>query len=73
MVAQLSNRHPLHFAELLKLAIDGNGLRTGAMPENEILAPHKAAVRKSKVRAAIFVGAIAAGAGALTWAMHRRR
>lgn len=71
-VAQLTNRHPLHFAELLKLAIQGDGLGFRTMPENEILAPHRAALRKSKWRAGIVVGAIAAGAGLLSWALHRR-
>jgi hypothetical protein len=71
-VAQLSNRHPLHFAELLKLAIQGDGIGSHSMPENQILAPHRAAVRKSKIRAGIVLGTIAAGAGVLAWAMHRR-
>lgn len=71
-VAQLTNRHPLHFAELLKLAMKEDGLGFRTMPENEILAPHRAAVRKSKIRAGIAVGAIAAGAGLLSWAMRKR-
>jgi FAD/FMN-containing dehydrogenase/Fe-S oxidoreductase len=71
-VAQLTNRHPLHFAELLKLAMKGDGLGFRTMPENEILAPHRAAVRRSKLRAGIAVGAIAAGAGLLSWAIRKR-
>ncbi|HEY4661983.1 MAG TPA: FAD-linked oxidase C-terminal domain-containing protein, partial [Terriglobales bacterium] len=71
-VAQLSNRHPLHFAELMKLAIDGDGLRFRTMPENEILAPHRAAVRKSKIRAAVTLGLVAAGVVVLGWARHKR-
>jgi Fe-S oxidoreductase len=71
-VAQLTNRHPLHFAELLKLAMKEDGLGFRTMPENEILAPHRAAVRKSKLRAGIAVGTIAAGAGLLSWAMRKR-
>jgi FAD/FMN-containing dehydrogenase/Fe-S oxidoreductase len=71
-VAQLTNRHPLHFAELLKLAIQEDGLGFRTLPENEILAPHRAAVRKSKLRAGIAVGAIAAGVGVLRWVLHRR-
>jgi Fe-S oxidoreductase len=71
-VAQLSNRHPLHLAELLKLAIDGDGLGFRSMPENEVLAPYWAAVRKSKIRTAVALGAIAAGVGVLGWARHHR-
>jgi FAD/FMN-containing dehydrogenase/Fe-S oxidoreductase len=71
-VSQLSNRHPLHFAELMKLAIDGDGLRFRTMPEKEILAPHRAAVRKSKFRTAVALGAVAAGVGVLGWARHKR-
>ena len=71
-VAQLSNRHPLHFAELLKLALDGDGHRFRAMPENEILAPHRAAVRQSKIRAGVALGAVAVGAGLLGLAIRRR-
>jgi Fe-S oxidoreductase len=72
-VAQLTNRHPLHFAELLKLAIGGDGLGIRMMPEQEIVEPHKAAVRKSKIRAGIALGALAAGAGLLTWIARRQR
>jgi len=72
-VAQLTNRHPLHFAELLQLAIKGDGLGFGTMPENEILEPHQAAVKKSKIRAGIGLGAVAAGAGVLSWFLHRQR
>jgi hypothetical protein len=72
-VAQLTNRHPLHFAELLKLAIKGDGLGFRTMPENEILEPHQAAVKKSKIRAGIGLGAVAAGAGVLSWFLHRQR
>jgi FAD/FMN-containing dehydrogenase/Fe-S oxidoreductase len=72
-VGQLSNRNPLHLAELMKLAIEGDGLRFATMPEKQILEPHKAAVRNSKVRAGMAVGAIATGAGVLAWAMNRRR
>jgi FAD/FMN-containing dehydrogenase/Fe-S oxidoreductase len=71
-VAQLSNRHPLHFAELLKLAIDGDGLRFRTMPENEILAPHREALRKSKIRTGLALGAVAVGAAVLGWAIKRR-
>jgi len=72
-VAQLTNRHPLHLAELLKLAMEGDGLGFRALPENEVLAPHRAAVRKSKIRAAIALGAVAAGTGVLGWLLQRQR
>jgi Fe-S oxidoreductase len=72
-VKQLSKRHPLHFAELLKLAIKGDGLGFRAMPENEILAPHRSAERKSKIRSAVVLGALVAGAAVLGWARHKRR
>ena len=55
-----------------KLAIDGDGLRFRPMPENEILAPHRAAVRKSKIRTAVVLGAVAAGVAMLGWARHKR-
>ena len=71
-VSQLTNRHPLHFAELLSLAIQGDGLGFRTLPETEVLAPHKQAVRQSKVRAAVALGAFAAGVGALAWSMSRR-
>ena len=71
-VSQLTNRHPLHFAELLSLAIQGDGLGFRTLPETEVLAPHQQAVRKSKIRAAVALGALAAGAGALAWSMSRR-
>ena len=72
-VAQLTNRHPLHFAELVKLAMEGDGLGFRTLPENGILAPHKAAVRKSKIRAGVAVGALAGGTAVLSWLLHRQR
>lgn len=71
-VAQLSSRHPIHFAELLILALRGDGGRFRAIPEDEILAPHRAALHKSKVMAAVALGAVAMGASMLGWFFRER-
>jgi Fe-S oxidoreductase len=72
-ISQLTDRHALHLAELMKLAIDsGPWGPEGAAPEMEILKPHFDAVRRSKWNAALgLAGVVAAGAG-VYWAMKRR-
>jgi hypothetical protein len=70
-VSQLTDRHPLHFAELMKLAMDGDGLRPPALPEAEVLAPERQAVRNSKIKAGIALGTVAASMGGLGWVVHR--
>ena len=72
-ISQLSSRHALHFAELLKLALDSDGSRPGVLPEQQIVREHEAAVKKSKVRSGIALGAIAGAAAGLTWALRTRR
>ncbi len=70
-ISQLSDRHALHFAELLKLAIDSDGSWPGVRPEAEMITSHRAAVRKSKVRAGVALAALLAGTGALAWASRK--
>jgi hypothetical protein len=69
-VSQLSNRHALHFAEVLKLALDGDGAWLGVLPERELVASHEA-VRRSKNRTLTTIGVILGAAGALAWALRK--
>jgi hypothetical protein len=44
----------------------------GMLPEREFIGPHKAAVRRSKIRAGAVLGALAAAAGVGLWLKSRR-
>ena len=66
-VSQLTNRHPLHLAEVVKLAMNSN--RAVMWPERETVSAHSAAIRRSKVRAGLALGAVLGGIGAFVWAI----
>jgi Fe-S oxidoreductase len=72
-IEQTTNRHALHLAEVIQSAIKhGPHGPDGMLPESEFIEPHKAAVRKSKIRAGVALGAVA-GAGIGAWLWSRRR
>ncbi len=73
-IEQTTNRHALHLAEVIQSAIQhGPHGPDGMMPEREFIAPHQAAVRRSKIRAGIVLGAVAAAAGLGLWLKSRTR
>jgi len=67
-IAQASNRHALHLAEVL--ALGGRGEPPRLHPEDSVVKPRRAAVRRSMVRAGV---AIAAGIGAVATTVALRR
>lgn len=69
-VAQLTTRHALHIAEVVKLAM--NGGRAHIWPESEMVSSHKSAIRQSKIRAGIAAGAVLGAVGAIVWSMRRK-
>ena len=72
-ISQLTDRHGLHLAELMKMAIDsGPWGPEGTTPEMEILKPHFDAIRRSKWTAALGVAGVAAAGAGVYWAMKRR-
>jgi len=75
-IAQGSGRHALHLAEVLQMALSATGDEplpaAHPYPESARASHHEAEVFKSMQRAALGLGALAAG-GALLWGLSRRR
>jgi len=81
-IAQETDRHALHLAEVLQMALresvetpEGIPLFDAApryYPEDAWVRPHQAAINKSMKRTGLAVAGMAAGA-ALLWALARRR
>jgi hypothetical protein len=62
-IAQGSNRHALHLAEVLQMALAGpSGGDSGPYPESSVVLQRQAGVRSSMALAGLGVGALAAGA-----------
>jgi FAD/FMN-containing dehydrogenase/Fe-S oxidoreductase len=68
-VAQCTDRHALHLAEVIQMALVGE--RPQAYPELRQVQERQAAVQNSMTRAALGLTGVAA-AGALLWAISRR-
>ena len=64
-ISQLTNRHALHTAEVLQLALH-QGPVEGALPEAALVAERERALRRSKLRTLATLGAIAVGGLALS-------
>ncbi len=81
-IAQESDRHALHLAEVLQMALrestespEGIPLFESApthYPEDAWVRPHEAAIRRSMERTGLTIAGMAAGA-ALLWAIAKRR
>jgi FAD/FMN-containing dehydrogenase/Fe-S oxidoreductase len=74
-IAQQTNRHGLHLAEVLKLGLDGRNKPQPLMfPEQQFVGPRKAAQKASMVRAGLVtVGSIALALSGLLWMKRSRR
>ncbi|MBV8207461.1 MAG: FAD-binding protein [Acidobacteria bacterium] len=71
-IEQTTDRHALHLAEVVQSAIQhGPTGASGMLPERAFIVPHQQAVRRSKLRAGVLVGA-AAALGVAAWLWHRR-
>jgi Fe-S oxidoreductase len=66
-ISQLSNRNGLHFAEVLKLAMEHGNKLPDLRPESRFTAEHNAAVRRSKKKAALVLAGAGAAAGIGYW------
>ena len=72
-IAQGTNRHALHLAEVLQMALQPSALdRDDPYPESRATRKQEAEIRESMTRAAVGLGAIAAG-GLLLYAATRNR
>jgi Fe-S oxidoreductase len=69
-IAQGTDRHALHLAEVIQMALDGEGL--DAYPERNSVLRRREATQSSMKKAGLGVAAVAAGAG-LLWMLARRR
>ena len=72
-IAQQSDRQALHLAEVMQMALrHGPHGPPGLYPEDELVKPRQAAVKRSMLRAGIAAGALIAGAvGLVIWSMRR--
>ncbi len=71
-VSQLTDRMPLHLAEVMQLAIeDGSAGTGGILPERRFVREHEAAIRQSKKHAGLLLGGLAAAAGVGLWLANR--
>ena len=69
-IAQCTDRHALHLAEVIQMALDGEAFGS-AYPERKRIERIETEVNRSMTRAALgLAGAVAAGA--LVWALFRR-
>jgi FAD/FMN-containing dehydrogenase/Fe-S oxidoreductase len=72
-IAQETDRHALHLAEVLQLAIyDGPSGPQGSYPERFVVRQREAEIRQSMARTSWAVAGLAAG-GALLWHLARKR
>jgi Fe-S oxidoreductase len=72
-VSQMTNRHALHLAEVVDLAIKQDGTAPGKYPETPYVAQHRDAVRKSKLRSGIILAAATAALSVGIWFKKRKR
>jgi hypothetical protein len=73
-IAQETNRHALHLAEVLNIGLqDGNRSQDVMYPEKQFVVPRKRAQRESMVRAGVVtLGALALAITGAIWANRRR-
>ena len=73
-ISEMTGRRALHMAEVLQLAIrqGPNGL-DGLPPEHHVVREHQAALRKSKLRTAVGLGALALGGLVAALAVRQSR
>jgi hypothetical protein len=73
-IAQETNRHALHLAEVLKLAISDSAQQVPAMyPESYFVQPRRAAQKKSMIRAGLIGVLTVTAFGLAAWMKRRRR
>jgi Fe-S oxidoreductase len=74
-ISQETNRHALHLAEVIAMALhEGNGARGSTVyPEARFYEPEQQAIRRSMQRAGIALGALAGGAALGVWLGTRKR
>jgi FAD/FMN-containing dehydrogenase/Fe-S oxidoreductase len=71
-IAQGSDRHALHLAEVLQMALNDGGTRSHLYSESEMTRDERVAVAQSMKRAGLGLAALAAS-GVLIWKLYRNR
>ena len=71
-IAQSTDRHALHLAEVIAAALKGPLPTEDAYPEKPIVDKRRAELNRSMRRAGLAVGGVVAGAALLSWLKHRR-
>jgi FAD/FMN-containing dehydrogenase/Fe-S oxidoreductase len=72
-IAQQTNRHALHLAELLEMGLRESHNQPLVYPERQFIEPRKTAQRRSMMRAGLMTGgALVLAAAGLVWARTRR-
>jgi len=71
-IAQGTNRHALHLAEVLQMALNPPSIAADPYPESALIRQRQTEVRGSMQRAGLGLGALAAG-GLLLWQFTRNR
>jgi len=71
-IAQGTDRHALHLADVLQMALDRDSQAVDPYPESALVRQREAEVRASMKRAGLGLGALAAG-GFLLWQLARNR
>jgi len=72
-ISQLTNRHALHLAEVLQMAMrDGPNGPPGAKPEQQLVERREAGLRRSRTRTVVGLGAASVAAAGLLWWLKRR-
>jgi Fe-S oxidoreductase len=73
-IEQNTERHALHTAEVMKLAMEygPSGPDGGVPPESKLVQERNAAIRRSKIRAGIGLAGIAAATGIAVWTTRRK-
>jgi FAD/FMN-containing dehydrogenase/Fe-S oxidoreductase len=61
-IAQMTDRHALHLAEVVQMALDPNLQSADPYPESRVVRQHEAEVRSSMQKSALGWGSLAAGA-----------
>lgn len=71
-IAQETDRHALHLAEVIQMAMEQDGSAPRPYPEDQLVAARKAEIRRSMQHTGLAVAGFASGAALLWTLLHRR-
>jgi len=71
-IAQCTERHALHLAEVIAMALHGRQMPAGSNPENLLVERRQAELKRSMKRAGLGVAGIVAATATLWWLKSRK-